>query len=171
MVTDTTGRTGPLWFIALLIGALVAAAAAGALAFGSTAQAQIGTDHRAADLHLTKTVKPRVVAVGQRQKFIINVTNEGGSRARGVKVFDELPKGLNFVRASTSRHVPGSCDRSGRTVECRLGELRVGGRVTVEIVVKPTNQGRYVNRAYVEHTTAELQASDNVDPARARATS
>jgi uncharacterized repeat protein (TIGR01451 family) len=165
MVTNTTGRIIPLWAIALL----VATAVAVGLTFGATAQAQIETDHRAADLHLTKTVKPRVVPVGTKQTYIIKVTNERGERARAVKMIDQLPKGVNFVRASTSRQVPGSCDKSGRTVVCRLGDLRVGRSVTIEIVVKPVNPGRYVNRAYVEHSTAELQSSDNVDIARARA--
>jgi hypothetical protein len=43
--------------------------------------------------------------------------------------------------------------------------------VTVKIFVKPVKKGKYINRAYVEQTrTAELQAVDNIDGARARAT-
>jgi hypothetical protein len=86
-----------------------------------------------------------------------------------VVVTDPLPRVVNFVRASTSRHVPGSCRKSGRTVTCDLGNLQVGGLVTVKIFVKPVDPGRYRNRAYVEHRTAELQSVDNIDGARARA--
>jgi uncharacterized repeat protein (TIGR01451 family) len=108
--------------------------------------------------------------VGSKQTFIIKVTNQRGTTARGVTVSDPLPKGLNFVRASTSRHVPGSCGKSRRTVVCRLGDLRVGNSVTVKIIVKPAQRGGYLNRAFVEQSTAEIQSSDNFDLARARRT-
>ena len=136
---------------------------------GGTARAQVGTDHLAADLHITKAVKPKSVRVGARQTFVIKVINERGDRARGVVVTDPLPRAVKFVRASTSRHVPGSCGKNGRTVTCNLGSLRVGQSVTVKIFVKPVKKGKYVNRAFVEHRTAELQSVDNIDGARARA--
>jgi uncharacterized repeat protein (TIGR01451 family) len=166
---NATGRGMPLWAMTLL-GAVFALVAVVVASFaGGTARAEVGTDHLAADLHITKAVKPNSVPVGQTQTFVIKVTNERGDTARGVEVTDSLPKVVNFVRASTSRHDPGSCGKSGRTVTCDLGNLQVGGSVTVKIFVKPVDPGRYTNRAYVEHTTAELQSVDNIDGARARA--
>jgi uncharacterized repeat protein (TIGR01451 family) len=170
LVTDIAGRRVLVWPVAMLGIGLIIALAPVVLAFGSTAQAQIEAQHLAADLRISKAVKPKVVPVGSKQTFIIKVTNQRGTTARGVTMSDPLPKGLNFVRASTSRQVPGSCGKSGRTVECRLGTLRVGSSVTVKIIVKPTRRGGYLNRAFVEHTTAELQSSDNIDLARARGT-
>jgi uncharacterized repeat protein (TIGR01451 family) len=167
---NMTRRRFPVWAMTLLGAAFALVAVVLASFAGGAAQAQdVGTDHRAADLHITKVVKPKSVPVGRTQTFVINVTNERGSRARGVVVTDRLPRVVNFVRASTSRHVPGSCGKSGRTVTCNLGALRVGGSVTVKIFVKPTDPGRYKNRANVEHRTAELQASDNIDGTRAHA--
>jgi hypothetical protein len=83
---------------------------------------------------------------------------------------DPLPDKVRFVRASTSRHDPGSCRSRNRTVTCDLGNLRVGRSVTVKIFVRPVRSGKYVNRAFVDQTrTAELQAVDNIDGAKARA--
>jgi uncharacterized repeat protein (TIGR01451 family) len=170
MATSPTGRRFPLGAMALLGTALALVAVVVASFVGEAAQAQdVGTDHLAADLRITKAVKPNTVPVGRRQTFVIRVTNERGDTARRVVMTDPLPKAVNFVRASTSRGVPGSCGKSGRTVTCDLGNLRVGRTVTVKIFVKPVQRGRYVNRAYVEHRTAELQSFDNIDGARARA--
>jgi uncharacterized repeat protein (TIGR01451 family) len=109
--------------------------------------------------------------VGARQTFVIKVINERGATARGVVMKDLLPNKVKFVRASTSRHDPGICGKRDRTVTCNLGTLRVDQLVTVKIFVKPVKKGKYINRAYIEQTsTAELQAVDNIDGAKARAT-
>jgi uncharacterized repeat protein (TIGR01451 family) len=170
MVTNMAGRRVLVWPMAMLGIGLIIALAAVVLSLGTPAQAQLGAAHPAADLHITKAVKPRVVPVGTKQTFNIKVTNQRGATARGVTMSDPLPKGVKFVRASSSIHVPGSCGPSGKTVVCRLGNLRVGALVTVKIIVKPTKSGGYLNRAFVEHTTGEIQSSDNFDLARARGT-
>jgi uncharacterized repeat protein (TIGR01451 family) len=61
------------------------------------------------DLTVRKSVSPKLVAVGEMQTFTIKVTNEGNRRARNVTMSDPLPGAVRFVRATTSRHVPGSC--------------------------------------------------------------
>jgi uncharacterized repeat protein (TIGR01451 family) len=136
------------------------------LALGGAAWAQAA----GADLAVTKTVKPKVVAVGDNQTFTVKVTNQRGIRAKGVELTDDLPDEVRFVRASTSRHRPGSCDAQAGTVTCNLGRLGEDKSVTVKIVVRNVEAGRYVNRATVEHRTDELQASDNQDGARGRGT-
>ena len=109
--------------------------------------------------------------MGARQTFVIKVINERGATARGVVMKALLPNKVKFVRASTSRHDPGICGKRDRTVTCNLGTLRVDQLVTVKIFVKPVKKGKYINRAYIEQTsTAELQAVDNIDGAKARAT-
>ncbi len=169
MATKTVGRWLPVWAVALLVGALVALVAAAAVNFAGTAQAQVGTLAEDADLKVTKTVKPKFVKVGEQQTFKMVVTNERGATARGVVLTDPLPKQVNFVRAQTSRRVPGSCGKNGRVVTCDLGDLRRGNSITVKIFVKPVDPGSYTNRAFVEHRTAELQSADNFDRAQARA--
>jgi Domain of unknown function DUF11 len=173
MSTNKTGYGFPVWATAALLGAAFALVAVVVASFaGGTARAQaVGTDHLASDLHITKSVKPNSVPVGTKQTFVIKVVNERGDRARGVVMKDELPNRVNFVRARTSLRDPGICGKSGRTVTCNLGSLRVRQSVKIEIFVKPVRTGKYVNRAFVEQTrTAELQAVDNIDGAKARGT-
>jgi uncharacterized repeat protein (TIGR01451 family) len=166
IVANTTGRTAAasLWAVALLVVAALAVAALAAFGVDS-AQAQV---RGSADLAVTKKVKPKLVTVGDKQTFTIQVTNERGDTARDVTMTDRLPNQVKFIRASTSRHVPGSCGLVQHTVACELGNLEVGQRVTVKIFVKTTQAGRYRNQAFATHTTTELEEADNRDEARSR---
>jgi uncharacterized repeat protein (TIGR01451 family) len=155
-----------VWTMAALGLALVAALVA-ALAFGGSPANAAGAR---ADLHIDKRVKPRTVAVGQNQTFIIRVRNESARNATNVKMTDPLPKKVKFIRASTSLHHPGSCGSFRRTVECKLGTLQGGERVKIKILVKAVKAGSYTNRAFVSQKSAELDASDNFDTATASAT-
>ncbi len=168
MTETTTARTGRLWVVALLAGALAASAAL-LMALGGTAGAQTA---RGLDLALTKSVYPKTVRVGDQQTFTIRITNEGTRRAEGVNMKDPLPSKVRFVRATTSREVPGSCGIENRVVECRLGNLGAAKTVTVKIYVKPVVAGPYTNRAYVSYSSLTARAlesdnSDNSDAARA----
>jgi uncharacterized repeat protein (TIGR01451 family) len=151
--------------VALLLGTLMAATVV--LVLSGAARAQ---PTGSADLAVTKTVNPKVVTVGDNQTFTIKVTNERRDTARDVVMTDPLPNEVRFIRASTSRDKPGSCSARGGTVTCDLGNIRVDRTVTVKILVKTTEVGRYTNRASVTHSTTELDATDNRDGARARAT-
>ena len=125
---------------------------------GGSAGAQ---EARSVDLDV-ETVHPRTVQVGDRQTFTIRITNDGSTRAEGVRMRDPLPSKVRFIRASTSREVPGSCDIEDRVVTCRLGTLRSDRTVTVKIYVRPVAAGSYTNRAY---------ASTSPTPAPGSATS
>ncbi len=169
MTDTTTAGTGRPWVAALLAGALAATAAL-LMAFGGTAGAQ--TAQEGPDLVLKKTVYPKAVQVGELQTFTIRITNEGTTRAEGVKMKDPLPSKVRFIRATTSREVPGSCGIEDRVVECRLGNLGVDKTVTVKIHVKPVVAGSYTNRAYASYSNPTARAlepdtSDNSDAARA----
>jgi Domain of unknown function DUF11 len=98
------------------------------------------------------------------------VTNARRDTAREVHMTDRLPDQVRFIRASTSRQVPGSCGRVRQIVLCDLGKLRVGRTVTVQIFVEATQAGRYTNRVFVNHSTTELDHTDNRDDVQARAT-
>ena len=114
-------------------------------------------------------MKPQTVRVGDNQTFIIKVKNTTSRNATNVKVTDPLPTEVRFIRASTSLHKPGSCGEINRTVECELGTLQGGERVTIKIFVRAVQAGDYTNRAFVSHTSTELDASDNFDTVRASA--
>jgi uncharacterized repeat protein (TIGR01451 family) len=89
------------------------------------------------------------VMVGEKQTFTIKVTNEGNGLARNVTMEDPLPAKVRFGKASTSRHVPGSCGLAPvRTVVCHLGTLGAGKTVTIWMVVRNVEPGNYTNRAF-----------------------
>ena len=159
-------RTIRTWAGVLLAGALAAALL---LALGSgAANAQ---EARSVDLVVKKTVCPKTVQIGERQVFTVRITNEGSTRARGVRMTDPLPREVRFLRASTSREVPGSCGIEDRVVECRLGALRADKTVTVKIYVRPVVAGSYVNRAYASfRNTNGLLVEEDRDAARAEVT-
>jgi uncharacterized repeat protein (TIGR01451 family) len=164
MIGNATRRTVRVWAGVLLAGALAAAALLLALGGGS-AGAQ---EARSVDLAVKKTVSPKSVQVGERQVFTVKITNEGSTRAEGVRMRDPLPSKVRFIRASTSREVPGSCGIEDRVVECRLGNLRADRTVTVKIYVKPVVAGSYTNRAYASFRNANgLLVEEEKDAARA----
>ena len=166
MTGNATRRTVRVWAGVLLAGALAAALL---LALGGgAAGAQEG---RSVDLVVKKTVSPKSVQVGERQVFTVKITNEGSTRAEGVRMRDPLPREVRFLRASTSREVPGSCGIEDRVVECRLGKLRADRTVTVKIYVRPGVADSYVNRAYASfRNTNGLLVEEDKDAARATVT-
>jgi uncharacterized repeat protein (TIGR01451 family) len=167
MTGATTTRTVRLWAGVLL--AVAIAAALLAVLGGGAAGAQ---EARRVNLDVDKSVSPRTVLVGERQVFTVRVTNHGSARARGVRMRDPLPSAVRFIRAETSRHVPGSCGIVDRVVRCRLGTLRPDRSVTVRTHVRPVVAGSYVNRAFASfgNTTSRvggLSAGESSDAARA----
>lgn len=158
--TAGAGRGLRVWLVAALVAAVALAA------FGAS-QAQAATA-----LSITKSIKPKVVTVGEQQTYTIEITNNTGARATGVEMRDPLPRNVRFIRASTSLHRPGSCGARSGTVTCDLGTLSNGQKVIIKIYVKTTETGSYKNTAYVTHTNEELGASEpqkNSDSARHRA--
>ena len=128
-------------------------------------------DARGTDLDVRKTVYPREVRVGERQTFTVKVTNVGARRVEGVRMRDPLPSKVRFIRASTSREVPGSCGIEDRVVTCRLGTLRADKTVTVKIYVRPVVADSYVNRAYASfRNTNGILVEEDRDAVRAEAT-
>ncbi len=169
MTDTTTGRRARPWAATLVAGALAALGTLLVALGGGTAGAQ---EAQSVDLDVRKTVSPRTVQVGETQTFTIKVTNDGTTRAERVRMKDPLPSKVKFIRASTSREVPGSCGIEDRVVRCRLGTLRADRTVTVKIYVKPVVAGSYTNRAYASYSSPtsralELDDSDNSDAARA----
>ena len=146
----------------------LALALCGGTALGASPPETAGA--RGVDLDVRKTVHPGAVKVGALQAFTVKVTNDGARRAEGVRMTDPLPSKVRFVRASTSRYVPGSCGVDDRVVACRLGDLRPGRTVTVKIQVRPVVAGSYTNRAFASHGNPGALwtgASDASDAARA----
>ena len=169
MTGTTTQRTMRLWAGVLLAVAIALVTALLAALGGGAAEAQ---QSGSVNLDVDKSVSPRTVLVGERQVFTVRITNRGTARARGVRMRDPLPSAVRFIRAETSRHVPGSCGIADRVVRCRLGTLRPGRSVTVRIHVRPVVAGSYVNRAFASFGDSTsradgLSADEPSDAARA----
>ena len=141
----------------MMAGALAAVSALLVVLGGGVAGAQ---EARFVDLDVDKTVHPRTVQVGERQTFTVKITNDGTTRAEGVRMRDPMPSEVRFIRASTSREVPGSCGIEDRVVTCRLVTLRADRTVTVKIHVKPVVAGSYTNRAFASFDNTGAREGD-----------
>jgi uncharacterized repeat protein (TIGR01451 family) len=134
---------------ALLGAALIAMPGSAAAAVGPT------------DLSLTKTDSPDPVLVGSNLTYTIRVQNLGANDASAVTVTDALSASdVDFVSATASS---GTCNKSGNTVSCDLGQVNAGTTATVTIVVKTKKTGIISNTASVaspeDTNTANNQAT------------
>ena len=82
------------------------------------------------DFALPENLHPPIV-------YTVAVTNLGPDGASGVRLASVLPATARFVAVSTTQ---GSCSAppvgSSGTVECALGAIADGGKVTTQITVK-----------------------------------
>jgi len=105
-----------------------------------------------ADVALTKTASPRVVAVGQMMFFTLDVRNIGPDVAFNVVVTDPLPAGLTFL--GVSQVTQGTYNAA--TGQWSVGDLSPGATARLRFAVQVTQAGSITNVA-----TATL---DDFDP-------
>jgi uncharacterized repeat protein (TIGR01451 family) len=133
---------------------LALAAFAAALLVASPARTAPGD---IADLALTKVDSPDPVTVDTTLTYTIGVANLGPQGATDVAVTDRLPSHSRFVSASASS---GSCERNGRQLTCRIGNLAaapgLGDTATVTVLVQPTRVGTIENTASVDSVENDL---------------
>ena len=92
----------------------------------------ISTVTAAADLSVSKAPVNDPPEAGNRQGYVLSVTNAGPSISRGVVLADPLPPGTTFVSAETST---GSCSFASGTVSCAVGDVPSGQSPTVQLTV------------------------------------
>ena len=87
-------------------------------------------------------------AVEQNFNYNATITNTGDASATNIVLTDVLPTGVTFTAASPSQ---GTCSyaSSTRTVTCNLGTIPAAGNATVQITVKPRNEGTLDNTATI----------------------
>ncbi len=95
-----------------------------------------------ADLSLAQSVSPAAAVLGSTVTYTFRVQNAGNRTAHSVKLKDELPAGLRFVTASTSR---GTWAFADGILTCDLGTLLAGEAVEVTLKVEPGVTGRVLN--------------------------
>jgi uncharacterized repeat protein (TIGR01451 family) len=100
------------------------------------------------DLSISKTDSPDPVVQGNNLTYTITVTNSGANDATSVVVTDNLPSNsdVDFVSATPSA---GTCQHTGNTVTCDLGQVNADTNATVRIVVKAKKSGTLSNTATV----------------------
>ena len=104
-----------------------------------------------ADLSLVKTVDDTSANLGEEVTFTIAVNNAGPDAATGLTVTDQLPAGLQFIRATG----PGSYDDA--TGAWTVGSIAAGATVTLDIVATVTSDEPVTN-------VAQVATSDQFDP-------
>jgi uncharacterized repeat protein (TIGR01451 family) len=139
---------------ALVLGILVAML----VAYSGGAAAVVGNT----DLSITKTDSPDPVVQGNNLTYTITVTNNGTFDASSVVVTDNLPSAADtdFVSATTSA---GTCQHTGNSLTCDLGQVNAGTNAVVTIVVKAKKSGTLSN-------TATVASPNDTNPANNSAT-
>lgn len=82
----------------------------------------------------------------------------GPVASTNVQVVDTLPAGVNVVGLTSSQ---GSCNQTGNVVTCNLGDLRPFGVASINIVVRPQNDGALSNSATVNSSESDPELSNN----------
>jgi uncharacterized repeat protein (TIGR01451 family) len=113
------------------------------------------------DLAIVKTAEPTSVLQGKNVTYTLTVTNNGPLTDTNVQVADSLPFGVTFVSVTPSQ---GTCT-SGTVVQCSLGTLTVGQKVTILIVVHTVNTGSITNTATVVGALPETTLANNTSSA------
>jgi len=128
------------------------------------------------DVYLTKSVNNSSVLVNDNIHFIVTVGNTGDATLTDVVVADYLPAELQYVSNSVSK---GSFTNSN--MHWTVGDLIPGETQTLDLEVKVTTEGQFVNKAeVVAHNETDIDSipnngTDNIEddwaPASVRAVS
>jgi uncharacterized repeat protein (TIGR01451 family) len=109
------------------------------------------------DLAIVKTADPTSTLTGKNVTYTLTVTNNGPVTDTNVVVGDSLPFGVTYVSATSSQ---GTC--SGTTVlQCSIGTMTNGQKVTITVVVNTTQTGTIVNTATVVGALPETTLTNN----------
>jgi uncharacterized repeat protein (TIGR01451 family) len=109
-------------------------------------------------------------AVELNLNYNATITNTGDASATNTVLTDVLPLGVTYTASSPSQ---GTCSYNSvtRTVSCNLGTIAAAGSATVQITVKPRNEGTLNNTATItasqwDPATGNSSASVNGLPAQ-----
>ena len=117
-------------------------------------------DLSSADLAVTNTPTPAQFAVNVpgSPPFTSVVTNAGPKAATGVVWTDALPANVVYVSATTTQ---GSCAFANQTITCNLGNLRVGGAITLAVTLAVSAVGTFSNKMSVTSSTPDDNSANN----------
>src|SRR5262249_54919927 len=109
------------------------------------------------DLAIVKTASPTSLEKGGNVTYTLTVTNNGPITDTGVQVADSLPAGVTYVSSSSSQ---GTCTGTA-VVQCNVGTMTNGQKVTITIVVNTVATGTIANTATVVGALPETTLTNN----------
>jgi len=86
------------------------------------------------------------------------VTNAGPKNAAAVIWTDVLPANVSYLSATTTQ---GNCAFASQTITCNLGDLRVGGTITIAPNLQFKALGSYTNTVSVASSTSDANPANN----------
>ncbi len=123
-----------------------------------TASLNNSLDLTKADLSVTNTSGSSPIT-NMTFLFTSVVANNGPAAATAVVWTDALPAGVNYLAATATQ---GACNFAGGTLTCNLGNLPVGGIVTISASLVPTAlSGTFSNTVAVAATTPDSNTANN----------
>ena len=109
-----------------------------------------------ADLQITKTSTPTVLAAGGQVTYTVTARNNGPTAAANAVITDTLPAGVGFLSAAPP--AGSTCTVNGQVISCTTASIPNGASVVVPIVasVSPAAAvGTVTNTATVASDTAD----------------
>ncbi|MEZ4645097.1 MAG: hypothetical protein R3E31_20580 [Chloroflexota bacterium] len=116
-----------------------------------------------ADVAVDKTAVPTTLTVGETAVYTITVSNSGPISSTNVVLTDTLSLTAQMVISPTASQ--GTCTAVADplwTVQCSLGDILVGGAVTVTYAVAPEVAGALVNVVLAAGETADPDVNNNI---------
>ncbi|WP_406534825.1 Cna B-type domain-containing protein, partial [Methanobrevibacter sp.] len=108
------------------------------------------------DLEIVKLVSAEKAYVGEELTWTIRVINHGPSAAKNVKVFENIPGSLKFIKAIGTK---GKYD--AKTQVWTIGTLESGSTATLKIVTEVLSVGNITNPVEVTTSTHDSNKTNN----------
>lgn len=110
------------------------------------------------DLELSYSANASSLTVDGVVEAKLIVSNNGPGSAQGVELSVVISSGLNVIQFGSGTE---TCDVTERSVNCQLGSLAVGDRVTIPVRLLAINTGEATVSAQVSAPLDELTPGDN----------
>lgn len=99
------------------------------------------------------------VYIGDYVTWIVSVINKGPDTAKNVKVYDQLPEGLKYVKHTTTKGT-----FNPETGIWSIGNLTIGdGEVFLNIITQAFSVGEKINKAKVTSDTYNLNENQSYE--------
>jgi len=119
----------------------------------------VGKQVKPVDLSVTATHSPSKAAVGRQITSTIVVVNNGRVAATGVTLTFHFPPALAGISAKSTM---GQVTTEKGRVVVDIGDLPVGGRCTLTVVLSPQGEGDFATTAVVRGNAWDDRPSNNV---------